>query len=76
VKRWKSKFGELHAALEESVAAHEAQKALDAQRQKEEEARMSEKAARDAALEAERATRQTELAEDACVRYVARTVAL
>jgi len=65
VKRWKSKFGELHAALEESVAAHEAQKALDAQRQKEEEARMSEKAARDAALEAERATRQTELAEDA-----------
>lgn len=65
MKRWKSKFGELHAALEESVAAHEAQKALDAQRQKEEEARMSEKAARDAALEAERATRQTELAEDA-----------
>ena len=63
--RWKGKFAELMAELEEAVAAHEAAQALEAQRRKEEEARAREAAAREAALEAERAMRQTELAEDA-----------
>ena len=63
--RWKSKFAELAAALEEAVAAHETQKALEEQRLREEQARAQEKAAREAALAAERAGRQTELLEDA-----------
>lgn len=63
--RWKTKFAELNASLEEAVAAHEQRKALEEQRLKEEQARAQEKAARDAALAAERAMRNTELAEDA-----------
>ena len=63
--RWRSKFAELAAALEEAVAAHEQQLALEEQRRKEEEARTREVAAREAAEAAERASRHTELAEDA-----------
>lgn len=64
-QRWKAKFAELSAALEEAVAAYEQRQALEEQRMREEHARAQEKAAREAALAAERATRQTELAEDA-----------
>lgn len=65
VARWRGKFAELAASLEEAVAAHEQQLALDAQRKLEEEARAHEAAARAAAEEASRASRHTELAEDA-----------
>ena len=64
-QRWKTRFAELSAALEEALAAHEQRQALEEQRLKEEHARAQEKAAREAALAAERASRQTELAEDA-----------
>ena len=63
--RWKNKFAELAASLEEATAAHEQQAALEEQRKQEEIARAQAHAAREAAEAAERASRHTELAEDA-----------
>jgi len=63
--RWRTKFAELAASLEEALLAHEQQLALDEQRRKEEEARMQEKATREAQYAAERAKGHAELAEDA-----------
>ena len=65
ISRWKSKSGELQASLKEAVASYEAQKALEAQRLKEDVARASAEAARNADLEVERAIRTAEQAEEA-----------
>ena len=65
ISRWKSKSGELQASLKEAVASYEAHKALEAQRLKEDVARASAEAARNADLEVERAIRTAEQAEEA-----------
>ena len=65
VSKWKSKFEELAAALEEAKLAHEKEKALAEQRVREEEALAREEAARRASHEAELAGRTTEAREAA-----------
>lgn len=63
--RWRSKFAQLGASLDEAIADYDKQRALDEQRAKEEEARVQEAAAREAEREAMRLRGQVEMAEDA-----------
>ena len=62
---WKTKWTELTAALEERVAAQQAQLALDEQRAREEEARVRQEAAAAAAAAAAEATQGAEALEAA-----------
>ena len=62
---WKTKWTELTAALEERVAAQQAQQALEEQRAREEEARVRQEAATAAAAAAAAATQGAEALEAA-----------
>jgi hypothetical protein len=64
-QRWKTKFVELSAALDESFSAHQAGIALKEQRAREEEAATKTEAARQASAQAELARQETQARESA-----------